>query len=257
MYPSLWGGFPWFNVKEESEGAYYSCYFPLYQLSSWLICPLAKSIILVIGESPTTHIIECFQIEKWGNTTWYLKFICFSFQKNRWPPPHGLPLGNDFIISFCRMMYACGQERCRLWLPCLRSNYSLLHGWANVHGRVAWVHEDSHELRVVSKSRLRAAAPPVSIPARCHQPFVGISDKDMEVNTKSWHLEIFHIIECFQIEKRGNTTWYLKFICFSFQKILFCDKIKLTKKWCVKMKDSFALIFDFIWFGKIIFFPVI
>ena len=53
MYPSLWGGFPWFNVHEDRQGAYYSCYFPLYQLSSWLIYPLGKSIILVIGESPT------------------------------------------------------------------------------------------------------------------------------------------------------------------------------------------------------------
>ena len=25
MYPSLWGGFPWFNVHEDRQGAYYSC----------------------------------------------------------------------------------------------------------------------------------------------------------------------------------------------------------------------------------------
>ena len=33
----------------------------LYQLSSWLICPLGKSIILVIGESPTTIVLECWR----------------------------------------------------------------------------------------------------------------------------------------------------------------------------------------------------
>ena len=34
-----------------------------------------------------------------------------------------------------------------------------------------------------------------------------------------WHYEIFHIIECFQIEKKKeNMTWHLKSICFSFQK---------------------------------------
>ena len=26
MYPSLWGGFPWFNVHEDRQGAYYSGY---------------------------------------------------------------------------------------------------------------------------------------------------------------------------------------------------------------------------------------
>ena len=49
MYPSLCGGFPWFNVYEDRQGAYYSCYSSLLdQLSSRLIYPL------VIGESPTT-----------------------------------------------------------------------------------------------------------------------------------------------------------------------------------------------------------
>ena len=45
-----------------------------------------------------------------------------------------------------------------------------------------------------------------------------------------WHLEIFHIIECFQIEKKGNTTWCLKSIGFSFWKNIFSCKIKLTTK---------------------------
>ena len=25
MYPSLWEGFPWFNIHEDRQGAYYSC----------------------------------------------------------------------------------------------------------------------------------------------------------------------------------------------------------------------------------------
>ena len=54
MYPSLWGGFYWFNVHEDRQGADYNCYSLLYQFSSWLIYPLGKSIIVVIGESPTT-----------------------------------------------------------------------------------------------------------------------------------------------------------------------------------------------------------
>ena len=58
MYPSLWGGFRWFSVHEDRQGAYYGCCCRslLYQLSSWLIFSLGKSIILVRGESPTTHI---------------------------------------------------------------------------------------------------------------------------------------------------------------------------------------------------------
>ena len=27
MYSSLWGGFPWFNVHEDRQGAYYSCFY--------------------------------------------------------------------------------------------------------------------------------------------------------------------------------------------------------------------------------------
>ena len=54
MYPSLWGGFPWFNVHKDRQGASYNCCCSPYQLSSWLIYPLGKSMILVIGESPTT-----------------------------------------------------------------------------------------------------------------------------------------------------------------------------------------------------------
>ena len=56
MYRSLWGGSPWFNVHEDRQGAYYSCYCCslLSQLSSRLIFSLGKSIILVIGESPIT-----------------------------------------------------------------------------------------------------------------------------------------------------------------------------------------------------------
>ena len=45
-----------------------------------------------------------------------------------------------------------------------------------------------------------------------------------------WHLEIFHKIKCFQIEKKGNTTWCMKSICFTFQKIIFCGKIKFKKE---------------------------
>ena len=51
MYPNLWGGFPWFSIHEDSQGVYYGCGCSLlYQLSSWLIYPLGKSIILVIGD---------------------------------------------------------------------------------------------------------------------------------------------------------------------------------------------------------------
>ena len=59
MYPRLCGGFPWFNVHEDMQDAYYSycCCSLLYQLSSLLIFSLGKSIMQVIGESPTTEII--------------------------------------------------------------------------------------------------------------------------------------------------------------------------------------------------------
>ena len=44
---SLWGVSLWFNIHEDRQGAYYSCCgSPLYQLSSWLIFSLCKSIIL-------------------------------------------------------------------------------------------------------------------------------------------------------------------------------------------------------------------
>ena len=46
---NLWGGFPWFKVHEDRQGAYL-----LSKFSFWLLFSLDKSIILVIGESPTT-----------------------------------------------------------------------------------------------------------------------------------------------------------------------------------------------------------
>ena len=54
MYPSLWEGFPWF-MKTGKVLITAAAAHQLYQVSSWLIYPLGKSIILVIGESPTTN----------------------------------------------------------------------------------------------------------------------------------------------------------------------------------------------------------
>ena len=44
------------TYTKTGKGDYYSSYYcsPLYQLSSWLIFSLGKSIIVVISESPTT-----------------------------------------------------------------------------------------------------------------------------------------------------------------------------------------------------------
>ena len=50
-------------------------------------------------------------------------------------------------------------------------------------GRTA--HVDSHDLHVVSKSRLRATAPSVSLPAMGYQLFVGISDNGLKLNINS------------------------------------------------------------------------
>ena len=47
-------GWPKCNPTTGETQCYYSCCPPLYQLSSWLINALGKSIIPVIGESPTT-----------------------------------------------------------------------------------------------------------------------------------------------------------------------------------------------------------
>ena len=53
--------------------------------------------------------------------------------------------------------------------------------------------------------------------------------KEIKEILQIWHLEIFHIIESFQIEKKRNVT-YVKSISFSFQKNTFFSKIKLTTK---------------------------
>ena len=57
MYPKVSEeGSPWFNVHEDRQGAYYRWCSPLYQLSFRINIPFGKSIILVIGETPTTYI---------------------------------------------------------------------------------------------------------------------------------------------------------------------------------------------------------
>ena len=75
-----------------------------------------------------------------------------------------------------------------------------------------------------------------------------------------WHLEIFHKIKCFQIEKKGNTTWCMKSICFTFQKIIFCGKIKFKKekkkekKKKQRVKKNFTLMLDFYFIYKRLFY---
>ena len=114
MYPSLWGGFPWFNVHEDRQGAYYGCCCsPLYQLSSWLIFSLGKSIILVIGESPTTYtytrvgwkVQRLTKIVSWN----VIKILFFNIV------PRAV---HTFFLSVLQCLYPTGQKihQHQIWL---------------------------------------------------------------------------------------------------------------------------------------------
>ena len=106
MYPSHWGGFPWFNGHEDRQGAYndgYCCSLllslSLYQLSSLLIYPLGKSIILNIFYHTHTHTHTYIYIYIWTEFTYRLP-TRVDFHKNATNQPinHYLDVKKSSII---------------------------------------------------------------------------------------------------------------------------------------------------------------
>ena len=53
--------------------------------------------------------------------------------------------------------------------------------------------------------------------------------RNEEEKKEIWHLEIFHIKEFFQIEKKRKYDVMSEIYSFEFSKIFFCSKIKSTK----------------------------
>ena len=80
MYPSLWGGFPSFNVHEDRQGAYYGCYCSLlYQLISWLIYPLGK--VHYSGHRWITYNNIWVRLEKSSHLNWLVSSCLWRVQR--------------------------------------------------------------------------------------------------------------------------------------------------------------------------------